>query len=391
MAPATTAPAAPPRTMQGIAIPAASVQPAQFFAGTRRQKHVEKTIAYAGQPSDQIELLKADILSKLQIRFVGQVVTQKKTGAINSNGRWPLDLLRKVLVSANGQANLINVSGAQLKARQVIVDPKCNDRGISQTVGAATVNQGTLAQGGDSWGIGTQVANVADGTYNVDLTWDVPIAQDQKSLLGALFLQTSTSDITLQLQYATLAELFTLTNDATVAITGTFTVTSTKYSIPIGQDGQIIVPDLSAFHSLIGSRFAPLTTGENEIPLAGQGAGKNLLRVFWQVFNGAPNNPVPVTDANFGNIGWRYGTNETPEIAPASSWARDAENMYSSAIGAVHGFACIDYADIFAARDVVDLGTMSQFRVLLNVQPALVLTNPSCEYVQELVFLSGQA
>ena len=39
-----------------------------------------------------------------------------------------------------------------------------------------------------------------------------------------------------------------------VILLGTMTVVSKKFSIPVGADGEIVVPDLSMFHSLIQSR-----------------------------------------------------------------------------------------------------------------------------------------
>jgi hypothetical protein len=191
------------------------------------------------------------------VRFSGSLVTAKGTGQINSTARWPYDMLKAVRFTANGASNVINASGGKLKAREVMKKSDLNDRGVSQTFAGATVTQGTLASASESWGVGSNTSNVADGTYTVDLYWVVPIAEDEIDLSGAIFAATSSTDLTLQVDSETSANLFTLTNNAAVTLTGNLQVTTIKYSVPIGSDGQIVVPDLSASSTATSSRARP--------------------------------------------------------------------------------------------------------------------------------------
>lgn len=392
--PPTIAATAPQRTMQGIAVPAESVRPQEFFRRTRRHKRLEKSQSYDGQDQMVVELLKADILSSIDIRFVGTLTTNDGTGSVKSTGRWPYDLLRSVKFSANGQSNLINVSGAKLKARDLMKRSDLTDRSVSQLFNTTAVTNGTLSLASESWGVGTQVAAVVDGAKDVDLQWHVPISEDEIDLVGAIFLQTSSSDLTMTIDFTPLSQLIPVTGDATATLTGRIEVTTTKFSIPIGPDGQIVVSDLSTFHSLIQSRDAALHTGENETRLIGQGAGKSLLRVIGQMWNGAGTAavPVPLTEANFGEMAWRYGNNETPDAFPNGSVMRaDQERRYNSDFGGRWGFFVHDFAHENTFRDVVDMGTTSELRLLTVLQSGLVLASPALEYVTETVFLAGQA
>ena len=384
---------APPRTMQGIAVPAESVNPEQFFRRTRRHTFLERAFSYAGQTQDTVELRKADILSGLDIRFVGTLTTNDGTGTVKSTGRWPYDLLKRVKFSANGQSNLLNLSGAKLKVRDLMKQSDLTDRSVSQSVAGATVTNGSLAMAGESWGVGSQAAAVVDGAHDVDLLWHVPIAEDEIDLTGAIFLATSSSDLTLTLEYAPLSELIPITGDATATLTGTIQVISRKFSIPIGPDGQIVVPDLSTFHSLIESRVAGgIQAGENELRIIGQGAGKSLLRIFGQLWNGAPSAPVPLTDTAFAAQAWRYGNNETPDVFPSGSVMRlDQERRYNSDFAGVWGFFSHDFAHENIFRDVVDMGTTAELRLVVTLQGGYALTAPAIEYVTETVFLAGQA
>ncbi|WP_154793296.1 hypothetical protein [Occultella kanbiaonis] len=391
---ATPTAAAPQRYMQGIAVPASSVRPPEFFARTRRHISLERSFTYDGSETQTVvELRKSDILAGIDVRFTGSVTVAPGTGTVASTARWPYDLLRALRFTANGASNIINVSGLKLKVRDIMKRSDLTDRGVSQTFGGSAKSNGTLAIASEAWGVGANSSGLAAGTYDVELVWHVPVAEDEQDLAGAIFLATSSSDLTLTLDYAQKADLFAITGDAAVDIDGTFQVSSTKYSIPIGQDGQIVVPDLSVFHSLIQSRYANgVQAGENELRLIGQGAGKSLLRIFFQVYNGTPAAPLAMNAANFGRQAWRYANNETPDAFHDGTHMRvDSERRYNSDIGALWGFGCHDFAHENAFRDVVDMGTTSELRLVTTINSDVALTSPAVEIVQETVFLAGQA
>lgn len=392
MPPAQVAPPAV-RYLQGIAVPAESVRPIEFFARTRRHIVTEANRVFAGAGGqDIIELRKSDILSGILIRFTGSLVITTPTGAVNSTARWPYDLLRQCRFTANGASNIINASGLKLKVRDFMTKGDLTDRGVSQSVGGTARTQGTLSQASESWGVGSQQTAIAAGTYPVDLEWYVPVAEDSVDLAGAIFAATSSTDLTLTMDWETIGNLFAITGTSTVALTGSLNVVSQKHSIPLGSDGQIVVPDLSVFHSLIQARTASgIANGENELRVVGQGAGKSLLRMFFQTYNGAaPQAPLAMTDANYGPQRWRYGANETPDDFVSGSVLRQwNERTYSVDIGGIWGFGCHDFAAENAFRDAVDMGTASELRIVTNIANGVTLVNPSVEYVVETIFQAG--
>lgn len=379
------------RYMQGIAVPSSSVNPHEFFLRTRRKVQTEASKTYAGLGGqDVFELKKTDILAGLFIRFDGTVTSTPGGGSVATTARWPYDLIRQVRFTANGQSNIINVSGAKLKAREFMAKSDATDRGITQSVAGAAVTQGTLSQACESWGVGSRATAIGAGNYDVDLSWFLPIAEDQVDLAGAIFAQTSSTDLTVTIDWATPAELFTLAGGATASVAGVVQVVALRYSIPLGADGQIVVPDLSTFHSLIQSRHTGLAGGENELRLVGQGAGKTLLRTFSQLWNGAVAAPVPVTEDNFGKIAWRFGGNETPdEYADGQVLRYLNERQYNTDLGGVHGFFAHEFAAENAFRDAVDLGTTSEWRQVVSILPAVNLNNAALEVVAETIFAAG--
>jgi hypothetical protein len=336
-----------------------------------------------------VELRKADILSELRLRFVGTLTIAGATAGTASTANWPLNIAN-VRFTANGQSNLINARTKHLRVRDFMKNSDQSDRGVSQVFGGTARTQGSLAYAHESWGVGSNTSGLANGSYNVDLTFPIPIAEDNRALLGAIFLQTSTSDLTLTIDEALLSDLF-VASGATITLTGQWQVDATRFSIPIGPNGQIVIPNLNVFHSLIATRVANgISNGENELRIIGQGAGKSLLRVFGQVLSGSPAAPLAMNATNFGALAWRYGNNETPDLfADGSSMRADMERRYNTDVGGVHGFWCHDWAHENVFRDAVDMSTTAELRLLKTIQSGVTLTNPVVEYVTETVFLAG--
>lgn len=385
--------AAPTQSLQGIEVPASSVDPRAFFAATRRLTIPQKTFSYAGLGStDTISMLQTGILSQLTIHAYGTLTVALPTGTCASTARWPYDLLRAVRFSANGQSNLINVPGSFLKLRDIQARGDLSDRGVANGFGGSGAagtarTQGTLSLAGESWGVASNASAIPAAAYPVDLNWVVPVAFDQVNLLGAIFAQTSSTDLVLYLDWAPVTDLFVLTGTATVTLTLTVVIESTLYSIPQGPGG-IFVPDLSSFHSYIVTRTPSIANGVNETRLVGQGVGRSLLRINARVLNGAaPGTPLVVNATNFGQIGWRYGGNDTPEIYTEGQHLRYVnERTFNADIGALFGFYCLDFSSENAFRDSIDEGTASELRLITEIPNGVALTTPVQEYAQETVF-----
>jgi hypothetical protein len=108
------------------------------------------------------------------------------------------------------------------------------------------------------------------------------------------------------------------------------------------------------------------------------------------VWNGATPAPLAMNDTNYGEIAWRYGSNETPDDYLSGSVLRQInERTYNTDIGGKWGFATIDFAAENAFRDAVDMGTTSDLRLLATIQSGVTLSNAGFEYVQETIFQAG--
>ena len=375
---------------QGIPVASEGVNPNAFFALTRRKREPEAARAFAGIGLvDTVTIRKSDILSQIRVRFTGTVTVTPGTGTVATTAAFPYGLLKNAKLTANGQSNLIDCSGIHLKFREFAADPDLTDRGVSRSVGGATVTQGTLSKNSENWGLGQSASAIGAGTYALEIDYLIPVAEDDRDLSGAIFCQTSSMDITLQLQWANQADLFTTTGNGAVAVAGNIVVETEKFSIPV-VNGQMMVPDLSLFHSVVQTTYSSVSNGENQVRLIGQGAGKQLLRLWFRVLNGANPAPLAMNATNYGLQSWVYGTNERPETYQDGQSIREQnELVYGQDVAAVWGIAAHEFALRNAFRDTVDMGQTSELRLSVAIQNAVALASPLLEYVQETVFAAG--
>jgi hypothetical protein len=394
-------------TFQGIVVPGSSLNPKAFFAGTRRQWVLQKTLgAWQGfGNTDVVDTLRSGILSGYNVKVSGSLVVAIGSGTVATTYRWPYYLLRNARFQANGQSNLVAADGWMLRLREFMSDPEVNDRGVVEGIGGASPGtqrtQGTLAFNSESWGVGSGVTAIPSGTYDVELTFWVPVAYERKMLTGAVFCQTLSTTLELDLDWANLTDLFTLTGNAAVTFNPTVTVEAEMFTIPSDGNGGMYLPNLSAFHSYIQNR-APnaIAAGNNEITLAGQGVGRQLMRVAFRTQNGtAPASIAPIFPGatagggvtNYGQIYWRYGTNTTPETWLDGQDTRyQNERDYGVDVAVYAGYVVIDFDRTWAFRDSVDEGSATELRFGYSIGSGVSLTTPFNEYAQDVI-LAGAA
>lgn len=382
-------------TMQGVDIPSTSVNPAAFYANTRRKRFNEKSIAtFAGLgASDQFTIKQSGIIAALDVHVTASVTVTPSTGSVATTSRWPYDLIKRIILTANGTTNLVSCSGAKLAAYRFIQNPNLNDRGVSRGIGGASPGtatlQGTMSLGSEDWGLGQNVTGIAAGTYDLEIYYRIPLAYDLVKLLGAVFGQTQATSLNVEIDWETEGNLFTVVAPATVVFNSCSVVCEgIVFSIPYGPDGNIVVPNLQAFHKFIQYNDFAVGNGLYGSTLVGQGAGQLLQRVLFQLWNGATPAPLAITSANFGLVGWQYGGDQQPEAWGSNGSSTGhmlrfwEESLYSSDLGAA-GVGVLDFASHWLARDAIDEATATNLQLM--VTPLATLSSPRLEVVQETI------
>lgn len=394
----------PQLTFQGIVVPGSSLNPQAFFAATRRQMVLQKTLGqWQGFGNvDVVDTLRSGILAGYFVKLYGNLVVNIGTGTVASTSLWPYFALKNGVFQANGQSNLISADGWAMRAREFMTG-QVSDRGVANAVGGASPGtsrtQGTLALSEESWGVGSNVSGIPSGTYDVEISAYVPVAYEKKALTGAVFCQTMSTTLELDLNWANLSDLFTLTGNATVTFEPSVTVEAEMFTIPSDGKGGFYLPNLSAFHSFVVNR-APnnISAGNNEVFLAGQGVGRQLMRLFWRTLNGPAPAYAPILPGAGGpgayNVTapyWKYGTNTIPEQwLDGRDLAYENERNYNVDLAALAGYLCIDFDKIWGFRDSVNMGSATELRFGYSLSSGLALSSPVCNYAQDVV-LAGAA
>lgn len=369
----TMTPSAP--LIQGVATPELTVAPELFYPATRRLRYPMRSLTnIAGIGStDSTQLRQTGIVAGLEVRATGTLVFGGTITGTTMSFDWPFNLVREFRLSANGQSNLIKCRGLTVRGLEFAANAKIDDTGITATFGANNIIFGSLKLPSDDWGTsspnalnpGATVAAV--GTYTVDLTFFVPVAADYITLIGAVYAQSSATNLTLDIDWNTQAALMTLGGSATIAFNLQYSVVGQVFSIP-NVGGRFVVPDLSQFHQIAEARVTGLGQGTNEPILAGTGVGRKLMRVIFNVYSGATPAPLAMTAANFNVVAWAYGGADVPEGYATGTNLR-ALNIRQTGVdlGGSWGLGMWDFASAFALRDVVDEAATSDLRLQIGL------------------------
>jgi hypothetical protein len=382
--------------IQGVQTNDTVVDPVTFATFTRRQKfpmQAPRAIAGLGT-SDNVQLKKTGVVSALEVRIAGDIAATYVAAGNTPTYEWPYNLVKAFKVSVNGQSTLIDARGLDIKLSDIAGDSDLSDRGVVQNIGAAGVAdyQGSLSQAHEDWGTGATetlapgVEVTTDETFAVDLTYVLPLAANQVSLIGSIFGQSQATNINLEVVYSTEAELFTLGAGSTIDLSAlTMDVTGVAYAIPV-VSGKAVVPDLSQLHGLNTWMQPVSAAGEAEYNLPGTGQGRKLLRLWWNLYDDGC--PLQMSDANYLSVGYRYGSNTVPETYPNGSKLRAAnERQMNSDIGRFWGYGLWDYASQWALRDLIDLGQTSDFRLFFA--PIAAPTHGRAFITQETLFAAA--
>lgn len=343
--------------------------PASFFAQTKKNVSTPRSGANPGQGANlPFTLLQTGIVSKLVVTFIGTLTVA--TAAVTSSDQWPYNLLKGFALAVNGQSNLWGVEGCDLQALRDITYP-------AYVEGTDTF-PGTIG-GGNS--IGT-------GTYNLYLTWEVPVAIDQTSLVGSLFAQSPQTNIVVTLTQANNTDVFSA-NPANATVAGTFYVTETFFEIPYDNQGRLIIPDLSMLHGVTATVPAITNTGENRLVLV-RTAGQ-LERLLFTVRSSNTNRLSAAGNAAASNtidaVRLEYGGNQRPLVwNPATLLASKNNQDYGNPLA--YNYLALDTLKENPIRDAIVMAGLTELALVVTVDASVSLTSgqSSARVVEEILF-----
>lgn len=355
-------------TLQNIPSDPFVTDPDAFFAMTEKQVLTPHTVPTPGPGLFFTrQLLQSGVVSKLQVTFVGTITVA--TAAATTADIWPYGFLGAFSLSANGQNDLFSCNGEDLHALRFARYPAYNER--------VDTFPGTVG-GGDS---------VAVGTYNVSLTWEVPIAMDDFTLVGSIYAQSSATNLTTRISQALNTDLFSA-NPGNVTIAGNWYIQETYFELPYDAAGHLVLPDLTRLHGF-NAVNAPFGAGEVRTPLI-RSAGQ-LSRLFMSARSSATNRlsamPNAAATKKLDAIRMEYGGNKRPLVFDPASTLLSLNNQWYGAPLPYDRMA-LDFVKENPPRDVVLMQGVTELAVVPRVNSSVVVTagQGNIRVVQETLF-----
>lgn len=239
---------------------------AQAWAQTAKRNEDVITTSQAGPGTPfNFTLPQVGIAAELVITLTATLVIEADHAA-TTGIRWPYGLLSTFSLGVNGQQNLFDVVGEDLKVRQDIAFPAyTEDVDIFPSViggGAST--------------------DLTAGTHKLSLSWRVPISTELVTLSGGLYAQSPSTTIRCVCSVAALATVIHNTPQYASLTNVNWSVSETFFVPSYSTKGEIIVPPgISTLHAMT-SIDLPLFAGQNPLSLV-RGSG-NLQRLFMSFF-----------------------------------------------------------------------------------------------------------
>lgn len=344
-----------------------AINPERFFMLTERNEMPLNQIALSAfATSYQARINNVGIISGLLLDITGTVTCTIGAGSLTATDRWPWNLVKRIVISANGQNELIAIEGQDLRARWLRVFRNAADNVSSYS--------GTISTGANS----------------VTLMLYIPFAHDETTLIGSLYAQSDETYLNLELTTAAAADVITAAGGATVDSTSlTVTPHLVFYEIPQVSNGQsnvIVLPDLSELHGLnyIDNPFS--NTGDVATRLL-RSAGQ-LLCVYQRIDNpGTSTGSLsPWTDVDEWR--WEYAGNQRPRrFNPVRPLRFKMTGDYNGDIKprAQH-YVLLDFEVDNPMRDVVYPKGVIDLQTVATIHAGTTLTNAKMHLVAETLY-----
>jgi hypothetical protein len=236
---------------------------------------------------DGFDLPSRGLLASVEVVFTGSLTNTPGTGSTTATDKWPYGLFSRFTLSANGSP-LLNASGLAYEYRRKVVTRNAPDAMTS--------------------------APVASGANVVEIHWIIPVADNMVNLWGALLSQADDLNLRLDYTQAALADLFALTGNAAVTLTGNVQLTFKAYDVPIVPIDGVehgVLPDTDVLHRFSEFGVPVVANGDTEIRL--QQTGGEVERIFVWIDNtgGALLDP-----ASWSRIRFSFAETEEPMTYP---------------------------------------------------------------------------
>lgn len=339
------------------------MKPEMFFQLTRPNVRPYPAVAAPGPgETATVPIRKAGIIERITVVFDGTLTIANAATATQDG--YPYNLLKSLVLSANG-TDIFKCNGEDLHALAFVRYPAYED---------AVDVIGHAGKPGDG-------TNLTVGAHPVYLTWDIPVAVDDSTLIGALYAGSDSTNIEVELKQAEKSELVATAANLTVA--GNFLVTVDAYDVPQLDDGTIVLPDLRFLHRFIAiPESFTVSPRRLEVP---RHSG-NLLRLFLSGDSAAEAALSALPSAAAANtiakLEVEYGISERPIVYDPASLLLTKNNRDYGGVPPYERLV-FDTVKRNADRDAIVIQALNEFAVNVELDDAVAITAGRMRLVYE--------
>lgn len=342
--------------------------PAQFDASSQRNHHVQ--VPNLPDPGDgaataPINIAQAGIISGIWIHYTGTLTVAG--GSVTAKAGWPHNLLSAVDFSANFQSDVIHATGLDLHLHRWVSNPMMPWGGLDRQIGSLPV-----------W---------TAGARTIRASWFVPLAADKASLIGAIYAQSASNVLTLQLRRALLTDVTNgIGGGVTATLTGSFSIAVDFFDIPRDpQTGAVVTPDLRRLHGL-NFFDSPVVAAGRGIKVPMVPINGNLLRLFVRLQSPSGSfSPLPGLGSGFEAITLHYGGNHNPQQWDVASLVNRNIDHYGDI--PPDDFVILDFLRENPVRDAVLMNGVTDLALLVDITPGTTIpAGTTLHVVQETLY-----
>jgi hypothetical protein len=332
-----------------------------FETATRQNIRKVAQLGYQSGQRVSKDLPRTGLLANLFIRVEGNlVVTGAPTLNANQYGR-PFGLIDRLSVKTNNSTSIVDVTGHGLALRNMIDENNYFDVLASSLPASDTSNPVY------------QFATAA-GTNPFAFTLKVPIANNDRDLIGLLLLQNGETLVTVNIDWANESNLFTL-NGGTVQVQNAYAhITMEYFDVPVKEADY---PNLAIVHTLL----------EDATPVTGVGTTEYQVprgNIYQRLFHRILLNNAPVNATDIDRIRLKYNQSLNPYAIDAKDQLAMQRNRYKRDLlkgSYVWDFSFQGQAGFGSHRDLVNSGGITDFISAIDVATGATLgTNNNTIY-----------
>ena len=328
-----------------------------FLTATRFNKRRIASIPYDGGNRVSYDLPATGLLANLYLRMTGTLTTTLGGGTAtlkaNQQGR-PFGLLDRIQLTANSGTDIVNVTGFGLFLRALMTDNGYPD--------IASANLSEAESGNPVY----QFPTTFTGAQTVEFSLKIPIVNNDRDLTGLIMLQNKETLLTLQMDFADISSLFTLTGGATVSFTGDVTLTTEYFSVPGNREDY---PDLSVIHTLI----------EDRVPIDGVGDLQYVTprgNVYMRMLHRVLLNDTPAGYDDIDRLTLQFNQTDTPYFIDGHDVLVQQRERYKRDLPKgvyVWDWTYQGQAGLGGSRDLINSRAITDFLSIIKINTSATL------------------